>query len=187
MSMVDGGYLDNSGLLTTVGLLPEIKRLVENHNSLPGTDIALYVVDIDNAYKVADSSRVNPGQVTETFVPLSTLMVRGAVERFAHTRVVRSLNQHCLLPIAPALHPGLLAPLGWSLSGTTQEELHLALDDPSRARPGRSGPANNRIGNLKFLQRWLTPGRTPKTGSTNPMSECVLAGSGLGIENEERR
>jgi hypothetical protein len=187
MSMVDGGYLDNSGLLTTVALLPEIKRLVGEYNEKNTTDIALYVVDIDNAYKSADSSRVNPGQTTETLVPLSTLMVRGAVERFAHTRVVRSINQHCLLPIAPALHPGLLAPLGWSLSTMTQEELHLALDDPSRAGSGRSGPANNRIDNLKFLQRWLTPGRTPKAGSTNPMSECELPGSGLGIENKERR
>ena len=186
MSMVDGGYLDNSGMLTMTSLLPEIKRLVAGYNTGPGPDVALFVVDIDSAYKTFDPSRVNPGQSAETFIPLSTAMVRGAVERFAKARAIRSLNQHCFFPITPALHPGLLAPLGWSLSSTTKDELHRALDDPERAGPAKSGPANNRIGNLKLIQRWLTPGRSQNAGQRYPMSDCALSPSGLALKGPER-
>jgi hypothetical protein len=185
MNMVDGGYLDNSGLLTLTGLLPEIKRLVANHNAGPGPDIALFVVDVDSAYQAADSSRVNPDNPGETLIPLSTAMTRGAVESYARTRIVRSLDQYCFMSIKPVLHPGLLAPLGWSLSATTQTELGDALDDRSRDGPQNGGQANGRVESLDRIQHWLTWGQ--ELSSEHPLSACAFATFGPGLAMPERR
>ncbi len=110
MTMVDGGYLDNSGLLTLSSLLPEIQRLVDLHNAEARADIAVVVLDIDSAYQAAIEQRTNPEASSETFIPLTTLMVRGAVERFARSRILRTLPRACLKTYAPAAHPGSRLP-----------------------------------------------------------------------------
>ena len=149
----DGGYLDNSGLLTLSGLLPELKRLIAEHNAGPGADIAPFVIDIDSAYQAADDRMTESLDVGESVVPLRTSMVRGAVEKYARGRVFRSLAARCVFTIAPAMHPGLLAPLGWSLSTSTQSELRRALDDPSRVSVNIG---KHRLTNLRRAQLWLS-------------------------------
>ena len=153
MRMVDGGYLDNSGLLTLSGILPELKRLIAEHNAGPAADIAPFVIDIDSAYQSADDRLTESLDISESAVPMKTSMVRGAIEHYARGRVFRSLSRGCVFTIAPAMHPGLLAPLGWSLSDSTQSELRRALDDPSRVN-ANIGVA--RLTSLRKAQLWLS-------------------------------
>ena len=153
MRMVDGGYLDNSGMLTLSGILPELKRLIAEHNAGPGADIAPFVIDIDSAYQSADNRLTESLDISESAVPLRSSMVRGAVERYARGRVFRSLSRGCVFTIAPAMHPGLLAPLGWSLSDSTRSELRRALDDPSKVNVNIG---SGRLANLKKAQLWLS-------------------------------
>ncbi len=166
MTLVDGGYLDNSGLLTLSSLLPEVRRLVDRHNADERADIALVVLDIDSAYQAAIEQRTNPEASSETFIPLTTLMVRGAVERFARSRVLRSLPRSCLKTYAPAAHPGLQAPLGWSLSKATRNEM-----DEAMQRNG-FGKAARREANLRVVQAWLG-GSTDRDAEQAKLRACV--------------
>ena len=69
MTMVDGGYLDNSGLLTLTSLLPEIQRLVDLHNAKPRADIAVVVLDIDSAVPGGDRAAYEPRGVRRDLHP----------------------------------------------------------------------------------------------------------------------
>lgn len=152
MYMVDGGYFDNSGLLTLVGLSDQLQALVADYNVRHARGIAPIVIDIDNSYQARDPKFTNPGAVAESLAPLQTLGVRAAVERWARGRIWGSFPRLCAITFAPAMQPALMAPLGWSLSSTTMDELEKALDDKSRDGDGK---ATGRRANLRMVQWWL--------------------------------
>jgi hypothetical protein len=152
MYMVDGGYFDNSGLLTLSGLTGQLKRLVSDYNATHARRIAPFVVDIDSSYQARDPKFTDPGQIAESTAPLQTWGVRGAVERWARGRIYATFPRRCAVTIAPAVQPALMAPLGWSLSKTTMDELEMALD--AKGRDG-DGKALGRRENLQMVQGWL--------------------------------
>jgi hypothetical protein len=154
MSLVDGGYTDNSGLFTIEALLPSLRRLIEDSNSsYPNRrQLALVVVEVDNHYRAAigEPPSAKAG-ASETLAPLATAFgARGAIETFARANAYRLVPDTCALTISPALHPGLAAPLGWELSRGARHDLQDGLvrdgDKPRKEQP---------IALVKRLQRWL--------------------------------
>lgn len=150
--MVDGGYFDNSGLLTLAGLSGQLRRLVAAYNATHLRKIAPFVVDIDSSYQARDPKFTDPGQIAESTAPLQTWGVSGAVERWARGRIYAMFPRRCAVTIAPAVQPALMAPLGWSLSETTMGELEMALDAEGRDGDGK---ALGRRENLRMVQGWL--------------------------------
>jgi hypothetical protein len=154
MSLVDGGYTDNSGLFTIEAVLPSLRRLIEESNSTyPNRrKLALVVVEVDNHYRAAlgEPPSAKAG-ASETLVPITTALgAHGAIETFARADAYRLVPKTCALTISPALHPGLAAPLGWELSRGARHDLQDGLvrdsDKPRKEQP---------IELVKRLQRWL--------------------------------
>jgi hypothetical protein len=154
MSLVDGGYTDNSGLFTIEALLPSLRRMIEQSNSehADRRKIALVLVEIDNHYRAAIGEPPSArGGASESLVPLATSFGgRAAIETFARAYAYRLLPDYCALTISPALHPGLAAPLGWELSDGARRDLRSGLvrdrDKPPKEQPIRI---------VRRLQQWL--------------------------------
>ena len=154
MSLVDGGYTDNSGLFTIEALLPSLRRLIEESNSMHADrrKISLVLVEIDNHYRAAIGEPPSArGGASEALVPLATSFGgRATIETFARANAYRLLPDYCTLTISPALHPGLAAPLGWELSDGARRDLRSGLvrdrDKPPKEQPIRI---------VRRLQQWL--------------------------------
>jgi hypothetical protein len=167
MSLVDGGYTDNSGLFTIEALLPSLRRLIEESNSKYSNrrKLALVVAEADNHYRAAIGEPPSAkGGVSETLVPIATAFGgHGALETFARADAYRLVPKTCALTISPALHPGLAAPLGWELSRGARHDLQDGLvrdsDKPRAEQPIRL---------VKRLQQWLGD-----SGSNGTLAACV--------------
>jgi hypothetical protein len=105
---VDGGYTDNSGLATIVGIWPSLRQLVVQHNlyakRLGLRKIAPVIVELDNHYQRLLRPVVPSGGTTaETLVPPETAFGgRHSVETVARAAAYRILPKTCTLTIAGA-------------------------------------------------------------------------------------
>ena len=169
--MVDGGYFDNSGMLTLAGLSGQLRSLVEEYNASHARGIAPFVIDIDNSYQARDPKFTDPGQIAESTVPLQTAGVRGAVERWARGRIYATFPRRCAITLAPSTHPALMAPLGWTLSEATMDELDMALDGEGRDGDDKS---SGRRGNLRMVQGWLDSETSLPAWSQEVLSGCAF-------------
>jgi hypothetical protein len=169
MNLVDGGYFDNSGLLTVSGIWPELRRLVAQHNKGDGPKIAPFILDIDSQYQRIDTGETEADNASEALAPLQTLMGSGAVEEFARGRIYASFPRLCVVTVAPVVHPGQMAPLGWSMSTSTMDEIDLALDHPDRDGGGK---ASGRRMNVPVIQSWLA-GEEPTVQTKGKLSRCA--------------
>jgi hypothetical protein len=156
MSLVDGGYTDNSGLFTIDVLLPSLRRMIEESNAQHPLrrPIALVVVELDNHYRATIGEVPRGGsRPGETLVPaLTGFGGRQAIETFSRADAYRLTPAYCTLTISPALHPGLQAPLGWELSNGARQDLKEGLVRPrENLSPGLSQPLTL----LTRLQQWL--------------------------------
>jgi len=176
--MVDGGYVDNSGLLTIVELWPELRRLIlEQNHRTPGTPIAVVIVDIDNHYQHETHFEV-PSEIemtTETFLPGTVFAgVASAIESAAYGMALQAHPTTCFVTVAPQIHPGLTAPLGWVLSKSTRAELRDALVRPAPNAAGAS--LNWPVYRLRRLQTWLEA-KPPSAANGPPftplLSSCI--------------
>lgn len=173
VGLVDGGYTDNSGLFTIEALLPSLRQMVINFNRNSASRIAIVIIQLDNHYQ---PSLIRPARAkgggSETFIPLTTALGgRTAIETFARAAAFRLTPPDCTVTIAPSLHPGLVAPLGWELSKGAQKDLRHGLVE---ARPNATSE-EDRVRpetQLRRLQEWL--GGTANQFSP-PLSECVPA------------
>lgn len=125
--IVDGGYLDNSGSMTATDMYQRVRPFIEAHNAEAskgiGRPIKPIFVQIDNGYP-AVAQGVNPERPYELLVPPRTrLAVAGALEPAARQWSYETFGADSYLRIANAPHPGVLAPTGWALSGSSQYEL----------------------------------------------------------------
>jgi hypothetical protein len=177
VSVVDGGYIDNSGLFTIVGLWPSLRQMVIDYNgSTKGRKVALVLIEIDNHYRPTPAKPASgTGRPAETFVPLNTALGgRTAMETYARADAYRLTPPGCTVTISPPLHPGLTAPLGWELSRGAQTELRDALVRPP---PNAKTPAEAiaPVLRLRRLQEWLgEDGGVPLSPS---LSDCVPSSS----------
>ena len=156
MRLVDGGYADNSGLFTLELAVPQLRRLAREQNAMNPTTrpIAVVLVEIDNHYR----ARLNEppsakGAGGQSLIPLLTAFgSHSVIETFARADAYRVTPRGCTITIAPGLHPGLLAPLGWELSQGAQDDLRNGL---VRRRPTASEEPALAVAHLRLLQQWL--------------------------------
>jgi hypothetical protein len=155
LELVDGGYIDNSGLATVDVLFPTIKKLVEQQNASSSTKrkIALVIVELDNYFRAAPSEAPSADSgIGQTFAPpVTALGGRSSVETFARAQAYRLTPGGCTITISPASHPGLRAPVGWEISSGAETDLQNGLvahryTDPSQA--------HQPLFLLKRLQTW---------------------------------
>lgn len=150
--VVDGGYLDGSASGTLVEIWNALEDSVAEHNatSVDGPCIVPFAVHIDNGYEepAVGSADPDPG---ELLLPFRTL-AGGQFGRYANAREAEALEFSRPLtaggrPIAVVksdgttlddryarittrAHPGVKAPLGWSLSDASIDDLREQLDLP---------------------------------------------------------
>jgi hypothetical protein len=171
MRLVDGGYAENSGLLTVELLLPSLRALVIRHNAdRSQRPIAIVLVELDNHYRATiNGATAAKGATDQTFVPLETSFgAHGAAEMLARAAAYRVTRDGCTITISPGLHPGLLAPLGWELSADAQKDLKAGL---VRARPTEADDPGRAVRRLRLLQQWL--GDEPPLVMGRPLTDCI--------------
>jgi hypothetical protein len=171
LNLVDGGYVDNSGLFTIVGLWPSLRQLVVAHNRASTRKIALVIVDIDNHY--LPQARAVPegsGSKSEMLVPLATVFgARAVPEVYAREAAQRITGPGCTLTISPRLHPGLIAPLGWELSQGSRDDLRRGLVEPRPNAP--AGQKLTPVYDLRRAQAWL--GGDQPSGFDASLDRCL--------------
>jgi hypothetical protein len=133
---VDGGYYENSGLLSLLQIWGALEPLVAAHNaSSPPWKIVPWIVLIDNHYR--SKARAAPqGRPLELVVPIkavgsNALFGQAALEQMAELAMGPGRCAGCVdggfLVIAPERQPSVAAPLGWVLSKTSIEDLDAQL------------------------------------------------------------
>ena len=171
---VDGGYTDNSGLFTLVSVWPSLRALIVQHNlyatKLGLRKIAPLIVELDNHYQKSRQPAVPSGGTTaETLVPPETAFGgRSAIETFARAAAYRILPTSCTVTISPALHPGLIAPLGWELSEAARKDLRAGLTNPHPA--DTTGVA---VKNLRTVQFRLSASPHPSEVIGESLKACL--------------
>jgi hypothetical protein len=151
--VVDGGYLDTSGASPIVELMTDLEPLVDRWNgdkAHAGRCVVPVMIQIDNGFP-AGLPRP-PRRPGELLVPLKTLFAtRGARE--AEARIGAALlfagakgaPDHYAHFVNEA-HPGPKAPLGWTQSRVSEDEL------VSQLTQDKNRKAFDEVG------RWLRPG-----------------------------
>jgi len=175
--LVDGGYVDNTGLLTIEALWPELRRLVVEHNTTRAPPIAPVIVELSNGYQpdLADLPVDRGATGSESLIPLTTsARTRTALAAHARGRAYRIRPTGCTVTISPFLHPGITAPLGWALSSHTHNELRDALVRPAPRSRGKQESLNSPRSKLRRLQRWLEP--NARDADRVPLKRCVPGG-----------
>jgi hypothetical protein len=154
MDLVDGGYTDNSGLFTVDVIAPLLQRLIVQHNVRAKRPVALVIIEIDNHYRARPQEPpIARSGTGESLVPLVTSFGgRSALETFARSDAYRLTPDGCTVAVSPALHPGVMAPLGWELSETAISDLKGSLVRP---RLNGTKDQNQPLAILRRLQKWL--------------------------------
>jgi hypothetical protein len=117
----DGGYVENSGLLTIVQLLPEIRRGVQEWQARhPSPPVVVWAVSIDDdptdliAAARAESNRPRPTSIAaQAGADTLTALAR-------ETLLLHEPPVECYLRISPDPRIGAHAATGWELSKTVR-------------------------------------------------------------------
>jgi hypothetical protein len=150
---VDGGYYENSGLLTLLqiwaAIAPRVLRY--NEDSLNRKHpIEPWIVVVDNQYRGA-ADAAQPRRPLELVAPFKALTNNRIVsQNILEQRAAFVVDSGHLIVIAPKVEPTIAAPLGWVLSATSREELRAQLDSQV---PEAADPKDQR---LKELLRQLS-------------------------------
>jgi hypothetical protein len=141
---VDGGYYENSGLLTLLQIWSAVAPKVElyNQDSLSRKNrIEPWIVVVDNQYRgAADAPK--PRRPLELVAPFKALTNNRIVsQNTLEQRAAFVVDSGHLIVIAPVLRPTIAAPLGWVLSATSRAELTAQLDAQLRPAEDSSNAA----------------------------------------------
>ena len=170
--IVDGGYLDTSAAEPAVAAYLAVEPLIERYNALsPRHCIVPYFVQIDNGYLDPASPPSDAKPPNQLVAPLQALLAStGLQSRAERARTlaaelftrdfatapgdVTGVRERYAL-IAPHRHPGVEAPLGWTLSAASQADLRGQLYGGNQSE-------------IQNVQEWFskppTCGDLPKTG-----------------------
>jgi hypothetical protein len=141
VNLVDGGYFDTSGASPVVELWDRLRPLVDVANRNGRCIVPVYL-QIDNGY-ASEPSSTKSSRPWESSVPLETLR-RSRDAREANARQAAALAFGApsldgtrfngpdgavdrVAHIYPRAHPGSKAPLGWTLSDASMEDLRVQL------------------------------------------------------------
>jgi len=148
--VVDGAYLEGSGAGTVTEVWNQLESRVMSANSSRGSEVCVvpFFIQIDNGYENPNSSDANRSP-REALVPLSTLL-SGQFGRVANAREGAAIEFDLPLDAADGpvtvvhipsgkeilsryarfttrAHPGVQAPLGWTLSDASIDDLRAQL------------------------------------------------------------
>ncbi|WP_432560083.1 hypothetical protein [Granulicoccus sp. GXG6511] len=155
--LVDGGYVENTGLGTILDLWPAVSSLVEQHNETAagsGQDLVVPMVVYLTNSPGADLAPPGRPVTEELLVPPvaylrasgaqnspSALLqrLRGATGDFVVGTPQQALPQRRVFVVYPATRPALTAPLGWTLSEMSRASMDDALAQQENARCGNRG------------------------------------------------
>lgn len=170
LQLADGGYYDNSGLMTLAEILPTLQRLVADQNEqTPEHPIGIVIVDIDNDYRDELEEPSTPERAGESLLPVTIILAGpGAIEGAAYGIIQKTVPSTCFLTIAPAKQPGIQAPLGWALSDSTRNNLTASVVLPSAQ--AAKDTENRQLSRIQQLQDWFKPG---PPASPNGLAACV--------------
>lgn len=133
--IVDGGYFDDSGAVTTADLLYEINKILSSVNR----DIKVTVVQINNYLETEEEiPRRSPLPFWEVSAPLQTVLT---VHRSRTDHAVKKLEKlarafgYKFIKFVP-LEERIEFPLGWTLSGEVRTRLAQQADKQVAARWG---------------------------------------------------
>jgi hypothetical protein len=143
-SVVDGGYLENTGLGSIAELMPAITRRVDIINEQADANgwprVRVVVLELSNSPgaradplspNAAETPLTGPREALLSLVGLPTYPTRIARDDLrSATRAACSANPRVdvvLLTVKPPLAPGWKAPVGWRLSRASRSELESAL------------------------------------------------------------
>jgi hypothetical protein len=140
---VDGGYYENSGLLTLLQAWSAIERRVRAHNdSAPGgVRVAPWLVVVDNGYR-SSAQAGSQRRPLELVAPLralggNRLTSQAMLEQLASWTLAHDDAPcgapSCVVVLAPRRHPSVTAPLGWVLSAMSREDLRGQIETPPAA------------------------------------------------------
>jgi hypothetical protein len=136
-SMSDGGFLENTGLLTIREVLPLISRRLAAENAKRAQErpeaapYTLYVVELDNhARKLTDKGEIrSEGGAGTTLLNLTS--ARDFIEGYARESVINFVGSGCYLRVHPTASAAGNAPTGWLLSDDAESGLAQSLQAPS--------------------------------------------------------
>jgi hypothetical protein len=159
-SMSDGGFLENSGLLTIREMLPLVSRRLAAENaklaqeSPEAAPYTLYVVELDNhARKITDTGEIkSKGGAGATLLNLTS--ARDFIEGYARESVINFVGSACYLRVHPTASAAGNAPTGWLLSDDAESGLAQSLQAPSTT-----------YADVRQLVRWMD--------GTNTNAECT--------------
>jgi hypothetical protein len=168
VNLVDGGYFDTSAASPVVELWERLRTLVETQNRRAGTCVVPVFLQIDNHY----ASEPSPGKRSrpwESSVPLQALGgSRNAREANARQAAALAFGSASfgnvsaatvageaidrVAHIYPRAHPGSKAPLGWTLSDASMDDLRRQLQT-----------AANEV-EIEKVRQWFSPALTCTRG-----------------------
>lgn len=137
--LMDGGAVDSSAAEPTRLLLEDLIEDVARHNGAPDRRtpcIQPVVIQLDNGYEEVTASAF-PARPRELVAPITGGLraITANAERARQELVLAASNLRAragcanapdaptFLHVYPQSHPGVEAPLGWSLSRTSQEDM----------------------------------------------------------------
>lgn len=173
--VVDGGYLEGSASSTVVEIWSTLEEQVARHNATATSEpcIVPVLVHIDNGYEEPAPAAADPDP-GELLLPVRAL-AGGQFGRYANARqsealefsrpfsagglqiTIRTADGSVLddryVRITTRAHPGVQAPLGWSLSDASIDDLRDQLDLPANRRE------------IDEVRTWLDEALTCSVGS----------------------
>lgn len=171
--VVDGGYYEGSGLLTTLQIWSGIADSVREHNAgvtgsdsdLAGRCVEPWIVFLDSGYR-SNASVPDPGRPRELRLPLDTFLANQVLSTRALEQMAEEAisNTACrdkdpgsrVVRVGLEQRPDIAAPLGWVLSASSRHsmcgQLATQLSAAVRGNPETTGssarPALSSLGKL---------------------------------------
>jgi hypothetical protein len=148
VSVVDGGYVDNTGALTAVDLYQQVKPYIDCHNAAyrkvdplpegcaalragmatPTRPIAPVFVHIDNGYESVAQAPTLSRPHELLLPPLGYLKAAGTTDAGAQQRAFVAFGCSAYVRVANRPNPSIQAPLGWAMSPAAQDDLDVQLE-----------------------------------------------------------
>ncbi len=162
LAIADGGYRDNTGASALLETWSEVAPLVAQHNKTMPTCIVPVFIEIDNGYRNRNATAA-PGRLGQLLAPLTGATAvfgsrdAGWIEQVANqfsrdlgpgVQVVDSTGAAVtdrFTRLSLFAHPGVQAPLGWSLSREAVDDIAGQLAVPENAAA------------IAEVVKWLTP------------------------------
>ena len=132
--IVDGGYVDTSGTETAMAIWEGLEQLVADKNDTSADScIVPYFLQLDNGYLSSGSPKNKTKPPNQMLAPVQALWnATGLQSRASRARAsaAEQFARHGVSRysiVVPQSHPGLEAPLGWTLAETSRRDLEREL------------------------------------------------------------